>query len=72
MALSKTLQLTKTVSIPLNEYERLKAIEQTFQKEFDIVPLFFNSERFTDYTHKARIKKSLSKAMKKYPPIVWK
>lgn len=72
MAPSKQQQLTKTVSIALGEYERLKAIEQTFQKGHDIVPLFFSSENFAEYANETRIRKSLTKAFKKYPPVVWK
>ncbi len=72
MALSKQQQLTKTVSIPLGEYEHLKAIEQTFRKSHDIVPLLFASENFAEYAHETRVKKSLTKALKQYPSVVWK
>ncbi|MEK7619011.1 MAG: hypothetical protein AAB416_02075 [Patescibacteria group bacterium] len=59
----------KTVSVPVREYERLKAIEHEFKRGYDIVPMLFPSENLSDYAHGARVKKSLKKAFEEHPPM---
>lgn len=68
----RSISTSKTVSVPIKEYERLKTIEKEFQKGYDVVPILFPSEDISDYAYGSRVKKSLAKAMKKYPPSVWK
>jgi hypothetical protein len=66
------LNSSKEISLSFNEYSRLKAIEEQYHRGYSVVPLFFSTEELSEYAHSSRVKKSLSNALKKYPPLVWK